>query len=290
MTSKRRKEYTPISKYPVYSKEFDRLRIQSQILNNEERPSFHTILWDKQNIQAELRRFIGDSKGLYQREGQNHIALIPSIKLRLEEIDEEFSQYQQERINQGYEKPKMPDDLLNEKYKVEAQEDILLEELEYLQLQLKTYVDKVKKTDDDKVLAFGLVCSACFHGIGTEYYRPEVAPAEIDGQMIGILKDGTLYINDDRSPYFGLSLPEYRKLAKIWMKSIIDADNELLIKMQAEAKEKGTEKPYRTGQSLSGRHSKSSLPPFPDWAINHKALEIEKIQEESIRKKRHFSS
>lgn len=277
MTSKRRKEYTPISKYPVYNREFDRLRMASQILNAESIPNVHSIFYDRLNIEALLRQIVGDKDGLYKKENQPHIAYIPFIKKRYNEIEAEFVLRQKLRVNSGYEKlAVMPEDLQEAKFKTEAQEDILLEEKELLEQRLKTFVDIIQKTSDDSVLANGLRCSGSFHGIGTSYYHPEIARAEIDGQMISQLDDGTLYIDDNRSKYDGMSLPDYRKLAKQWVYDRMKADADLLLRMQAEAKEKGEPIPRSTGRFFSSQVSKSELPPFPKEFINHKAVKVEK--------------
>jgi hypothetical protein len=257
MASKRRKEYLPIAKYPVYNSTFDKLRLASRVLNTDTIPSISSILWDQQNIRTELNRLINED--------------LLSVKLKLKDIELKFLQYQQNRVNQGFEKPNtMPLDLQNEKYNIEAGEDVLLEEIEFLERQLKTYIDAKAKEDDSKVLDKGLVCSFRNHGIQADDPEMINVMKEIDGQNVSVHPKGFLYISDERSPYNGMAIADYRKLAKIWVQDRIKADDELLKLMQKEAKEKGEPLPRITGQSFNSRKvDRRNLPPYPSWAKNY---------------------
>lgn len=272
MSSKRR--YQPIGKYPVYSKEFDRLRMASVILNPDPRPSINMIFWNKDTLKSELIKTLGNFKPLAQE--------------KLNNIEIKFQDLQTDCRNQGKKiSVEMPESLQNEKYKVEASIDVLTEEAEFLTEKLKTISDRVEKIDESLILRMGLQCSGNFHGIGTNGYQPDVAPAMLDGQHLEMLpKEKILIISEKTSPYFGMAVSDYRSLSKQWHQDRINADENLLKTMQAEAKENGLPKPYSTGQSFNRTVSRSDLPKFPTWATNWKAKkEVEEEQPEKRMKK-----
>lgn len=278
-----KRKYLPIEKYPVYNNLYNRLMLDSRILNggSELIPSAFTELWDKRHLTETLKMYVGDASGFRENDGARQLALIPSCEMKLKQIEKRFEEYQLMRVNNGYARPKeMPLALQNEFYECEARLSILQGEKEVIENKLKQITDAAKKAEADLVLAFGLRCNANFHGIGTSAYQPEVALAQIDNQIVSQLKDGTLFIDDPRSPYDGMDLPTYRKLAKQWVQSRIDEDNQLLERMQKEAKEQGLPKPYTTGKNLNSKINKASLPPFPSWAINHKEVKYKRKRKE----------
>lgn len=269
-----KRKYLPIEKYPVYNGWVNKLQLESSILNggSEKMISAYSTLWDKYNLEAELRVIVGDTDGFHTKEnGTKSISHIPFVQMRLKEINQAFKIYQRERQNKGYEKPtQMPKNLQDQFYEFEARFTVLHTEKETIETKLKQMKEAVQKTDDSKVLENGLKCG--FHNHGLNAADPEMMNTmkEIDGQMVNQLRDGTLYIDDSRSPYDGLSVPDYRKLAKIWHSDRLKADTEMLAKMQIEAKENGLPRPAETGRNWCASVSLKSLPPFPDWATNHK--------------------
>lgn len=253
MSSKRRKEYLPIAKFPVYNSAYDKARMQSEILTPNPVPSMHTIFWDKNSLKAELIKMLGNYK--------------PALQEKLADLEFKFQNLKTECRNQGREIPtEMPDKLLNEKYKVEARIDVLTEEVELLSEKLKTIADKVVKQVNENLLRYGLICTSKNHGLNQPNDLLINVMKEIDGQNVSMCPEGLLIIDDEASPYHQMSLPDYRKLSKIWHADRLKADEELLKKMQAEAKEKGEERPYSTGTGFGRQVSKSDLPKFPeDW-------------------------
>lgn len=258
MTSRRR--YTPIKDYPVYSKEFDRLRILSPILNQDSRPSVHTIFFNKRNIETELEK-ISDVK----TKGS-----LPNLKDQLKTLEFRFDNLKRDCRKQGYQIPdKIPIDILNERYRIEAQIDVVLEEKEQLEVMLKTMSDKVVKELSVKMLLKGLF--GVSHNHGFRSHDPDLIDqmAEIDGQNVSMCPAGILIVDDEASIYNGLAISDYRKLCKIWTDERYRADAELLIKMQKEARLQGQEVPTSTGHSFNRNVSRSDLPKFPTWAKHY---------------------
>lgn len=272
MSSKRRKEYQPSAKFPVYSKAFNELRMSSEILNPNPRPSIRTIFWDKATLKSELVKIISEQK--------------PALQEKLDNLQYRFQNLKTDCRNQGREIPtEMPFDLLNEKYKIEAAQDICEEEKELIQERLKTFTDKVVKEVNENMLRNGLQCQFHYHGLSQPDDKLINVMKEIDGQTVSMCPEKILIINDEASIYNGMSLPEYRKLSKIWHQDRMKADEALLIRMQAEAKAKGEEKPYATGQSFNRNVSKSALPPFPSWAKHYSMQVIEEDEEVTYTRK-----
>lgn len=269
----RRKEYLPIGKnpeYAIYHNEYDRLRVDSNILNSGNRvPNAHSILWNKENIESELYRFFGDENGNFKRSGVYHAAAIPLIEGKLKAIDKNFKRFQQERVNSGYEKPEtMPEDLKQEQLKLFARLDVFNEEAEFLEQQLKKYLEKEKTTDDSMVLAYGLRCAGHLHGTRAKNRSLVNTLKDIDGQTVELV-DEVLVITDIRSPYRGLRVIDYRKLADIWQKERKEAARMRLLKLQEEARKEGLTIPSQLPASSIKKVNKASLPKFPSWAKNY---------------------
>lgn len=261
MASKRR--YQPIAKYPIYSKHFDKLRMQSNILNEESRPSMKTVFWSKDTLKAELVKIVG--------------SYIPALDEKLSGIDFQFEDLQTECRNSGREIPiELPLSLQNQKYQIEAEIDVALEEKTVIQEKIKTYTDKAEKEDTTKILQYGLRCAGSFHGIGTNYYQPDIAPAMLDGQRLELLtKEKILIIAEPSSKYLGMSVVDYRRLAKQWQSDRMKDDEKLLLQLQKEAKENGLPRPNATGRSMSCTISKSNLPKWPEGVKNWKSPDVE---------------
>jgi len=264
-----KRKYLPIEKYPVYNKAYNRYQIESRILNRggEKMPNVHSILWDETNLRTELQTIVGDKDGLCGRKGQSQMAQIPFVKMQLAKIEERFKAHQQDSVNSGFERPaKMPITLRNEKYQLEARLDILNEEREFIEATLKRMADVIKREEDAKVLRYGLTCHFKFHGTGAA--KPELINVMkvIDGQMVAQLPDGTLYIEDDRSPYNHMLVSDYRKLAKQWVADQVKAAAKRLKQLQDEAKAEGTIVPQSLGASSPKQVSKANLPKWPEFA------------------------
>lgn len=282
MSSKKRKEYSPGESYPVYNHEFNRLRMASQILNEEQHVTAHSIFLDRPTIESLLRSIKGDDNGYYQKANYSkNRAFLPQLNDKLFDLQDRFDQINLDRINHGFLAfVKLPDDLQEQKYKLDAKVDITLEEIEFLELKLKVFTDKVQKRDDSAVLQRGLTC--CSRNWGSLTKDPDLMNVmkEIDGQDVAMHPKGFLIIDDSRSPYDGMSLPDYRRLAKQFHADRRKADEDLLKRMQQEAKDNNDPKPFTTGRNLLCNISKSSLPAWPKWAKNWKETESE--QEENL--------
>lgn len=276
MTSKRRREYLPIGKrpmYDIYHSHFNRLRLDSQILNSgSEVPNTNTIIWDERNIEIQILIREGDDEGYYYKEGFKTLALKPSILNDIKEVKEQFKRYQQKRINSGYECPKNVDEnwpsvLLEKRLKLEAELDVVDEEIETLDLMVGKIHERKRQQEIKDVLKYGLKGNIKLWGFKAP--KPEMIEVikEIDGQEVR-MHNGILIILDDRSPYHGMSVIEYRKLCKEWKVTQDEINQKRLKQLQEIAKEEGRPIPQNLGVESPKRYTMKSLPPFPKWAKN----------------------
>ncbi len=262
----RRKEYLPIGKdarFNVYHDMYDRLRLASQILNAGNRNvGIHFMIWDKVNVETQIRRMTGDENGQFlEKNGNGHLASIPAQEQRLADLEHQFQSFQRRKIREGHARPKdWPPDLLRQRLEAEARLDVLNEELEQLQKWLTHFTEPIQKAQDDHVLEYGLRCSGRLRNGGL---------AEIDGQACGYIGD-VLCIIDEKSPYNSISITDYRKLSAEWLAERRKRDAEKLKLLQEQARAEGLSGP-KSFASPVRKVDKSSLPKWPIWARNYVA-------------------
>jgi hypothetical protein len=275
----RRKEYLPLSnpRYNVYHEAYDRGRLNSDVLNGGGRnPNIHSVLqWDRNTIKNRIFSLTGDEKGCFDNPMPSVTirAEIPALKIKLAEFQQEFLNYQQTRVSMGYPRPKddqWPPNLLTDRLTAEASLDVKNEELTVLQDWLEHYVETDTKSEDSLMLQFGLLSNCQLFGTRTE--NPDLIGTikSIDMQAVSLTSEGLPYISDERSPYAGLLVSDYRTLAEHWRAARRAADQDRLVRMQEVARELGQpvpqELPFRSRRKVDIK----SLPKFPDWAKNYK--------------------
>lgn len=269
--------------YEAYTDFFMRYKVESNILNAgaQSRPSAYTVLWDKVNIENEILKRVGDSKGKYMQSGLENTAYIPFVEMQLNEIDRRFKTYQRKRLNMGYsETDEMPSDLLKEQLKKQARLDVIKSEVEVLNKKLKEYTDVIEKDEDERVLEYGLQGSGVFHG--TKAKNPDLINVlkEMDGQRLELNADGLLIIKDKRSPYNGMSVADFRALCVVYKQMRREQDRAKLKRLQAEAREQGLPVPQQLPAHSLKKVNKKSLPDWPEGVRNY--LEVNEDSESSL--------
>jgi hypothetical protein len=248
--------------------------MESNILNQESKPNVNSVLFDKTNIQTEIQKINNEKV-------RNSL---PDLQNQLDDLEQEFKYYQKERIGQGYEKPlSMTQEQLERKWEIEARIDIVTEEIEILQDKLKNINEKVVKESNANMLRYGLQCASRNHGLNQPNDKLINVMKEIDGQTVSMCPEGLLIITDEASPYNGMAVSDYRKLSKQWHADRLKKDEELLLKLQKEAKANGDPIPRATEQSFNRTVSKADLPKFPDWAKKYSMKVVEEDEEEMVR-------
>lgn len=240
-----KRQFLPIARYPIYNEEVNKLMIESNILNGGSSgvPSAYTILWDRNNTLDELFKIEGDANGKYISEETTSPCLKSQVQKLLDQIDSKFISYKESRIKQGYESPtEMPESLQTEFYRLRARMTVLDAESEELKKRLKSFDEPKKQEEDDKVLMFG--------PLGAGKLQDGIL-VRIDGQKVTESKDGIMIINDQRSPYSGMSVVHYRRLCREYQ-----------------------ENKDRSGKYVKAlrRVSRERLPKWPVWAINYATL------------------
>ncbi len=194
------RRYSPIGKEPTYDKTFDRLQWDSPILNPA-RANTSITGWinihDQKGIETAL---------LQWREYKE------SAEEQLKKIEQDFSEYQQRRVNEGYRRPgRMTKELKENKLQTEAKYDVILKEIAELEKKLAAYTDGEQQERDRKVLKGGPKGAGVVKGGQL---------VEIDGQNVQADDNGVLRIKDSRSRYDGMSTPDYHELiVKPWARA-----------------------------------------------------------------------
>lgn len=266
----RRKEYMPIENgQKHYHDHYDLRRVKSWILNAGVRSYQAENAWKlqtKESAQSVLRELTGDSE---------EIGKIGEIEKKLSTIEQDFEIYCKKQENNGYERPtKMPDYMEEKKLELEAAYDVMQEEKAYLKKQIAKFDDQESNNRiNHLMLVRGL------RAVGN--IDAPIGIAMIDGQLLGLAEDGIKVIADKDSPYYGMDLKDYRRMAKEWQEERKKQLGKERIKINEARKAKGL---TPISVSISRNVSKSELPKFPDWAVNHfkkedvKELEIKNFK------------
>jgi hypothetical protein len=110
------------------------MRVNSNILNTGDRIHLHSILMDQRNLKGLIAEYKGNDGGMYFLPGeQAKQAYIPAVEDALKGIDIKFKKENQQIVNSG--RPPLeglPPHLTEKKHKLEAELDVLREELECL--------------------------------------------------------------------------------------------------------------------------------------------------------------
>lgn len=254
MASKRRYK---IGLHPVYDKRFDRFRINSQIINSGNTfPSVSMIIWDKGAIALELKKLQDE--------------VIPSIANRLRNIDNEFARYQKMRVAQGYSQPtQMTIENYENKMVLEAQYDVCLEEAEDLEKKLESYLQAEQREADTHMLEWGLNEVSKLHGLQASDPTMTDCLKSIDGQKVEFTADGVLIINDEKSPYSGMAVSDYREMAKEWRANQRRKEMEKFKLLQQSYAEQGLVAPSTPHASAPRKVARGPLPKWPDKVRNY---------------------
>jgi hypothetical protein len=125
------------------------------------------------------------------------------------------------------------------------------------------------------VLSRGLLCSCHVHGLSDHPNMLGILK-DIDSQRVKKLADGTLIIDDIRSPYDGMAISDYRKLSEEWCSAQKMKAKHMLYAEQEKARALGLPLPQMRMSGLgTKRIDKSQLPKWPEWAKNYKKQERE---------------
>jgi hypothetical protein len=251
-----RRKFLPRKDFPIYHNTLDMFLNQSSILNPDEIPNAHSLIEDKRNILYAIAEIEGDENGQYpSRNGELVAAMIPMTKKKIEEFDKRFEFLKNTKRKEGFKIPTVfPPDWLNDYYTLQARLSAYEAESEALNKRLSEWVDEEQKTSDDQVLAFGLRCFGKLRNGELE---------SIDGQTVSENDNGIMIITDNRSPYNGLAVEDYREFSKKWIKSRKEENKRKLFRLQNEAKEKGNPIPKQLNIASPNKVKISSLPPFP---------------------------
>jgi len=246
-----KREFLPVKDYPAYNQAVDIYMRNSKVYNSGSEQVQRTF-WDRSTIESKL----------FELENN----LIPASEQKVKDIEEKFAENNRKRLRTGHEEySTMPEPMLTDYYRERAQITVSKGEVEELQKWLQVYTDHDQMVEDAKVLQYGLRGHGVFHG--TRASNPALAETlkTIDNQFCELTEEGLLIIKDDRSPYNGMLVSDYRKLCKIWQEDRRKAEEQNYKLLVEQYREQGLSAPKPPVKAPT-KVNKSSLPKWPQWA------------------------
>lgn len=246
--------------YEAYDDVFDRLSVNSQILNSGSmsRPGPSMIFLDKRGIETEIYALIGNENGEIITGRDRQRAVIPALEARIADVDRRHRKMNEDRKMKGKTALALDEvsELLNEKLELTAKLDVRKSEVEDLRERLEKFQNHEIETKGKEMFQYGLRLAIRYK---------DGFPSEVDGCPLINIDDVTCLAE---GLYKGLSLADYRKMAVQWMAERKKRED-LRFKEQVEkAKSEGLPMPRRKVSSIK-TVDKSSLPAFPAGCMNH---------------------
>ncbi|MBN2828830.1 MAG: hypothetical protein JXR56_00755 [Candidatus Cloacimonetes bacterium] len=261
-----RRRYTPSNpEYKIYSETFDRLLINSTILNSSEKGAIivdRLEISDLSSIKSVLFELTGDQNGIVMstKAGGDINAIIPNAERKLALIHGRFDSYCNMKEAQGYKRPKVwPPKLLEERLKTEARLDVWKREAELLQNLVDHWKETKTERDASKVLQYGPRGNGQLKGGYLD---------EIDYQKVEYVGD-ILVIVDEHSPYKGMAVSSYREHI---VEPVRAAQRKRMFDLEKQRKRELAETGFSkiTIPSFGTKKvSKGSLPPWPKGVKNY---------------------
>lgn len=205
---------------PVYDQAFDHLKMSSIVMNSSARSrSFsHSGDWSsRQYIKLLIDEWKGNETGRYYSPESRQwvLARIPLLQQKLTELEKQYAGREQQAENEGKEFTEAQD-LHERKMQLQAAMDISNEELAVLEDILKNLKEEDEEIEERKILSRGLAQAGRLR---------DGILCELDGQRCEMIND-VLIIVEPSSPYRGMSVKDYRRLAKSWAKARREIENE----------------------------------------------------------------
>ena len=252
MTKSQKHKVTPprrrykIGRHPDYDTRYDRLLMESVFLNPDVRSqNLYWAMLDTEN-RRQVERALEEVKNRISQ-------TLQAINRQKKHIEASTGR----RRREGEPDPQPYSNEMESLHALEAAYDVALVERDEVSKWLTTAKDTNKEARRTRIL---------YHGPqGKRDIRNGHLHA-IDGQLIGQADDGKYFIDDDLSPYNGMRLEDYQRLATQWItqrqKRMAQRQREI-----REARKQGRHVEQRgKGLSWSNRIKRQNLPEWPEWA------------------------
>ena len=261
----RRKCYqdTGVALYRTYSEVYDRLRLSSTILKGEN--SYNSTVTDLEGCRRQLMILTGGSStrpGYYyvSENSQWKIGILPALNLDEKIVLNDWQTRRTQLVNSGR-RPlpdtleSMPVDLRDKLLTIHARQDVIGEEVVWLQKRI-TELAAIKAKNENNMLSQG--------ALGSWREDKNGVIREIDGQAVRLI-GGTPVIIQETSPYRGLPVYLYRELIiPAWRKRLDDLESKKLAEAQEQARAEGKPVPREISFNRLAKVPLSALPPWPD--------------------------
>lgn len=273
-----------IGQYPQYDHFVDQYRMSSTILKGIN--GFSGDIGSYTGCKALMAEYIGnleDRPGyFYQADGRKYIlAILPSLKLELEQVTDRFKNFVQRRVNEGGKQiedklENWPKDLLNRRLQLEAILAVRHEELAAITKRITAYERQEEAEKNKLILRHGPKGS--FHLNSSGFIM------ELDGQAVAVVNDIPT-ITEPSSPYKGMRVCDYFEFIIPAFRAQSKAMEEAQLKqLQDEARRNGWIVPMSVPCNVGKTVPRELLPPWPD-GVKPNLPDGEVIKDEIIRTK-----
>ncbi|MFP8489277.1 hypothetical protein ACKGJO_09240 [Gracilimonas sp. Q87] len=276
----------PFGKHPAYDQAFEKAKNKSPIFNENARNLYNTDPINNPEAGIYELKGMPGKDGHYKVGTDWKLAAIPYYKSELAQLNERFKAWQRKQVENGQlltPSEEWPDMLLDLKLKNQAILDVRKLEVKELEATIAKQEKAAQKKRKLKMLEHGPLTTGVPSSL-TEEERKKWS--EIDGQEISRNDDGIPFISSEDSPYYGMPLYHYFKMAKAWIKQM-GLDNDSLFKERdklfEEAQKNAVLKKLVLPSKKMGikalkqqKLTKISEKDFPDWPEDAKPIhEIE---------------
>jgi hypothetical protein len=199
-----------ITKTASYTSWLGQLKERSDILSKPDQFFVGMSLANKAGLQKWTYDLCGGPDGsVINDSGVRCPARIEQAKINLHLFETKFKTLQADAKSQGRPVPDVPDERMEEGWgKAAAQLTIYRQEDRAIRSRLADLAKSELQTGDSDVLKYGP--NGDGHVQGTPE-SPNGRLVDIDFQRVSIDKDGTLFIDDPRSPYNRMRIEDYRQ-------------------------------------------------------------------------------
>lgn len=275
--------------HPEYDSTYRNQLERSRILNADARSRDITrsgIMVDEPATKRTLVGIVGSDKPGHEgtvynpQSGQWVPALMPLAQIELKEIWKEWVQWRKDQVTFGYsiELPtEWPKHLMTKRLRAEALVDVKQKEIIALNTALAKYQARQEKERIDGVLRFGPELRGWSDG-ALQKYQLGIADLVVDGQKVKFTNSGVPFIDEPSSPYNGMAIADYRKVAGIWRKKVVQMADDIKARKKAEKEASGSKSAIpMIMKSPRGffRTRKPDPADFPSWPEGAKKIQTD---------------
>ena len=213
--------------HPVYDQAYTDLRNKSPILNASVRSQSMTeagVLQSKSHAQYQRLRITGEAEqdGYYYDKYYDswRMGLLAAAELHLHQLNQRFETWATRQVAEGkaLQKPgQMPDDMQEERLRLEAQVDVHKAEIAAIDKTIQQFEEQEKKASPSMLQSGPAGRIANLEQEAIDSMAKHGRKPYADGQRVSF-KGIVPFIDEPESPYNRMPIATYRKMSNEWKK------------------------------------------------------------------------